>query len=434
MFKALRSRIAACDDPDDAPYTAGPVAWRRAPGAENHRHMPRTGNYESLFTEPAEARLRHFADMRGLYPTRAIRRGPAVRALPKGPELEVAYTAEGRRFGVDDFMQRYPATGLLVLHRGEIVCERYGLGHAPQTRWISFSMAKSITSTLVGAAVHDGLIDSLDDPVVQTVPRLRGSAYEGVRIRDVLQMSTGVGWVETYLDPESDRRKLMALQIQERPGLVLEYLARLPRVAEPGTRFNYNTAETFLLGAVLAGAIGRPLCDYLAEKIWQPCGMESDAYWQLESADGREFAGSGLSATLRDYGRFGLFALADGVVGGGRVLPEGWMAESTAVVPGSRLAPAGGLPGYEPLGYGYQWWTFPQLAPRRVFGALGIFGQQIWVDVDAAVVIVVHGAWPQPVHDPSRLESYAFFEAVSEALKTGTAGHPVVTPGSPARR
>jgi CubicO group peptidase (beta-lactamase class C family) len=209
----------------------------------------------------------------------------------------------------------------------------------------------------------------------------------------------------------------MALQVEERPGLVLDYLAQLPRVAEPGTRFNYNTAETFLLGAILAGAIGRPISDYLSEKIWRPCGMESDAYWQLESRDGQEFAGSGLSATLRDYGRFGLFVLADGVVDGRRVLPEGWLAESTAVVPGSRLAPAGGLPGFEPLGYGYQWWTFPQLAPRRVFGALGIFGQQILVDVDAAVVIVVHGTWPQPVHDPSRLESYAFFEAVIEALK-----------------
>jgi CubicO group peptidase (beta-lactamase class C family) len=279
-------------------------------------------------------------------------------------------------------------------------------------------MAKSITSTLVGAALHDGLIESLDDPVVQTVSRLRGSAYDGVRIRDVLQMSTGVGWVETYLDPESDRRKLMALQVQERPGLALDYLARLPRVAEPGTRFNYNTAETFLLGTILAGTIRRPLSDYLSEKIWRPCGMESDAYWQLESAGGQEFAGSGLSATLRDYGRFGLFVSADGVVAGRRLLPKGWVAESTAVVPGSRLAPSGGLPGYEPLGYGYQWWTFPQIAPRRVFGALGIFGQQIYVDVDAALVIVVHGAWPRPVHDPSRLESYTFFEAVTEALRT----------------
>ena len=287
--------------------------------------MTRTGNYQSLFTEPAEERLRRFADMRSLYPTRLIRCGPEARALASGPQIDVVYTAEGRRFGIDDFIRRYPATGLLILHRGQVVCERHASGHTPETRWISFSMAKSITSTLVGVALHDGLIESLDDPVVQTVPRLRGSAYDGVRIRDVLRMSTGVGWVETYLDPESDRRKLMALQVQERPGVVLDYLARLPRVAEPGTRFNYNTAETFLLGAILAGAIGRPLSDYLSEKIWRPCGMESDAYWQLESDGGQEFAGSGLSATLRDYGRFGLLVLADGVVAGQRLLPRaGW--------------------------------------------------------------------------------------------------------------
>jgi len=385
--------------------------------------MTRTGDYQSLFTRPPDERLRRFADMRGLYPTRAIRRGPQTRALAAGAPLDVEYTAEGRRFGIDDFMRRYPATGLLVLHRGEVVCERHAMGHGAQTQWISFSMAKSITSTLVGAALHDGLIGSLDDPVVRTVPRLRGSAYDGVRIRDVLQMSTGVGWVETYLDPESDRRKLMALQVQERPGLVLDYLAQLSRVAEPGTRFNYNTAETFLLGSILAGAIGRPISDYLSEKIWRPCGMESDAYWQLESADGQEFAGSGINATLRDYGRFGLFVLGDGVIDGSRVLPKGWIAESTAVLPGSRLAPTGGLPGFEPLGYGYQWWTFPHLAPRRVFGALGIFGQQIYVDVEAELVIVVHGTWPEPVHDPSRLESYVFFEAVTAAVEATSKPH-----------
>ena len=373
--------------------------------------------YRTLFTLPPEEQLRRFADMRSLYPTRVVRRGLVVSEMAAGSPVEVSYGAEGRRFGIDDFMGRYRASGLLILKRGRVVCERYALGQTPRTPWISFSMAKSISSTLIGAALHDGLIGSLDDPVVHTVPKLRHSAYEGVSIRDVLQMSTGVRWVETYLDPASDRRKLMDLQALERPGIVLDYMARLPRVADPGTRFNYNTAETFLLGAVLAGAVGRPLSEYLGEKIWQPCGMESDAYWQLESTNGQEFAGSGLSATLRDYGRFGLFVMADGIIAGRRVLPTGWIAESSAAEPGSRLAPASGLPGFEPLGYGYQWWTFPRLHPRRTFGALGIFGQQIHVDVDEAIVIVLNGAWPQPVHDHSRLESYSFFEAATNALR-----------------
>jgi len=401
------------------------------------------GAYASLFTQSPAEQLRRFADMRSLYPTRSIARGKQIRELAPGAPLDFRYEVDGRSLGVDEFMQRGRCAGLLLLHRGRIVLERYALGNAPDTRWISFSMAKSITSTLIGAALHEGLIDSLDDAVTRTVPQLRGSAYEGVTIRHVLQMSSGVRWIETYLDPQSDRRQLLQLQSRALPGAVIEYLRTLPRAAEPGSHFNYNTAETFVLGAILAGAIRRPLSgthggakfpdrprgelmrsgtpagtvsDYLSEKIWQPCGMQSDAYWQLESPGGQEFAGSGLSACLRDYARFGAFVLADGVVDGVRVLPQGWIAESTAVVPGSIYAP-GKLPGFEPLGYGYQWWTFPAPSGRRVFGALGIFGQQIYVDVDAQLVIVLNSAWPEPVHEKSRLESYVFFDAATRALR-----------------
>ena len=378
----------------------------------------RSGHYAGLFTLPAAEQLHAFAHMDGLYPTRVIRRGERVRELASGPALEFGYVADDETHSITGFMQRCRSTGLLILKRGQVVCERYALGHSAETRWISFSMAKSITSVLVGAAVHDGAIASLDDPVTHTVPQLRGSAYDGVTVRQVLQMSSGVRWVETYLDPQSDRRRMLALQDAEQPGAVLDYLRGLPRVAEPGARFNYNTAETFLLGAILAGAIKRPLCDYLSEKIWRPCGMQADAYWQLESEGGQEFAGSGLSATLRDYARFGAFVLADGVIDGQRVLPAGWMTESSAVAAGARLAP-GQLAGYEPLGYGYQWWTFPPSFGRQVFGALGIFGQQIYVNVDEQLVIALHSAWPEPVHQPSRLESYAFFAAAAQALRGG---------------
>ena len=375
-----------------------------------------TVDYQSLFTLPPQDQLRLFADMRSVYPTRVIRCADKASALDAGASVDFVYAADGRSLGIDDFMQRYRGTGLLILKRGRIVCERYALGHTQQTRWISFSMAKSISSTLVGAALHDGLIASLDEPVVNFVAQLRGSAYDGVSIRDVLQMSSGVRWIETYLDPHSDRRKMLSLQALERPGAVLDYMRTLPRVAAPGKRFNYNTSETYLLGAILSGAIGQPLSEYLSDKIWRPCGMQSDAYWQLEAPDGQEFAGSGISATLRDYARFGRFVLADGVVSGRRVLPEGWIAQATAVEPGSRLAP-GALPGFEPLGYGYQWWTFRSSGRGRIFGALGIFGQQIYVDVDEDLVIVLNGAWPQPVHDPSRLESYVFFNAATNALR-----------------
>ena len=374
-----------------------------------------SGRLQTLFTLPMDEQLRLFADMRTLYPTRLVRRGRAVSPLVMGKPLDLVYGAKGEDRGIDEFMLRYRAAGLLVLKRGAVVCERYALGQTRETPWISFSMAKSISSTLVGAAIHDGLIAGIDEPVVRTVPELRGSAYDGVSIRNVLQMSSGVRWNETYLDPRSDRRQLLTLQASEEPGAVLGYLRRLARDSAPGTTFNYNTAETFLLGSILVGAVKRPLSDYLSEKIWQPCGMESDAYWQLESPDGQEFAGSGLSATLRDYARFAAFVLADGVVDGKRVLPEGWMAASTSTAPGSALEP-GKLPGFAPLGYGYQWWTFPSPAGRRIFAAIGIFGQQIYVDVEEGLVIALTGAWPQPIHDPSRFESYDFFSAVTQSL------------------
>ena len=407
---------------------------------------PRSGKYSDLFTLPPDAQVRAFADMRGFYPTRDIACGAAPRELPRGDTVDFDYEVGGETLGIADFMRRGRCAGLLILKRGRVVLERYALGHTPETRWISFSMAKSITSTLVGAALHDGLIESLDEAVTRTVPQLRGSAYDGVTLRHVLQMSSGVRWVETYLDPQSDRRQLLALQTHEQPGAVIEYLRTLPRAAEPGKRFNYNTAETFLLGTILAGSIRRPheethgrpkfphppagglargaglggtfggtVSEYLSQKIWQPCGMQSDAYWQLDAPGGQEFAGSGLSACLRDYVRFGAFVLAHGVVGGVRVLPQGWIAQSTAVLPGSIHAP-GKLAGYEPLGYGYQWWTLPVRGGRHVFGALGIFGQQIVVDVAEQLVIVVHSAWPEPVHEASRAESYVFFDAATRAL------------------
>lgn len=386
--------------------------------------MTRTPGYASLFDLPPAEQVRAFADMRGLYPTRAVRRGTQVRELRLGTPLApdaLSYEHDGQRHSFDEFLQRGRIAGLLVLHRGEVVLERHALGHTPDTRWISFSMAKSIASTLIGAAVHDGAITSLDEPVTRSVARLRGSAYDGVTIRQVLQMCSGVRWVETYLDPASDRRRLLRLQAEERPGAVLDYLATLPRAAAPGSRFNYSTGETFLLGAILTGALGRPVADYLSEKLWQPLGMQADAYWQLDAPGGQEFTGSGFSATLNDYARFAAFVLNDGVIDTGgldrtRVLPEHWVALSSAVVPGSMLAP-GQLPGFEPLGYGFQWWTFPAEFGTRVFGALGIFGQQIVIDVARELIIVVHAAWPEPVHDTSRLESYDFFKAVARALQ-----------------
>ena len=270
------------------------------------------------------------------------------------------------------------------------------------------SIAKSITSTLIGAAVKQGRL-SLSDPVTRHVPALAGSAYEGASVRDVLMMSSGVRWDETYTNPASDRRKLLEAQISQVPGSAMALMRSLPRAAEPGTRNNYNTGETQVAGEILRSAVGRPLATYLSERIWSTVGMEADANWWLDSPDGIEIGGSGFSATLRDYGRFGLFILNDGVAGGDSILPSGWIHEATSPKV---------LRGGNPLAYGYLWWPGTTAAGQRdhAFAALGIHGQHLYINPAAGVVIVVWGAQQKPTGgDP--VDDWAFFDAVVAALR-----------------
>ena len=378
------------------------------------------GRFEDLMTLPPQKQAPTYRNMDRLYPTRVI--GTAAFPLPQGRPLDVKYSVNGETLSVDDFMARNNTAGLLVLKGGEVVLERYAMGNNARTKWNSFSMSKSITSTLVGAAIQDGLIKSLDDPVTRYVPLLQDSAYEGVTVRQVLQMRSGVKWSENYLDPSSERRKMLAVQVAHERGGVLKFMRELPRAAEPGTLFNYNSGESYVLGEILAGAIKRPLSKYLSEKIWAPFGMESDAYWELDAPGGQEVAGSGVNATLRDFGRFGLFILNNGVIGGTQVLPSDWIAQSTSVDPASLSAP-GKLKGYEPGGYGYQWWTFPvgdRALPNLdggLFAALGIFGQQIYLNPKERLVVVIHSTWPEPIYEKSLVETYALLGAMTGALR-----------------
>ena len=238
---------------------------------------------------------------------------------------------------------------------------------------MSMSVAKSITSTLAAIAIKEGLIAGLDAPVTDYVPVLKGSAYDGVSVRDVLMMASGVRWNETYTDPDSDRRALLRAQISQKPGSAMKLMASLPRAAPPGTVNNYSTGETQVLGEIVRGAVGKPLSEYLSEKIWVPYGMEADATWWLDSPGGVEIGGSGLSATLRDYGRFGQFFLEGGTIEGESILPEGWTHEASSpktLKDGTALA------------YGYMWWT-GWTAPSiedGAYAAVGIQGQHIYIN------------------------------------------------------
>ena len=273
---------------------------------------------------------------------------------------------------------------------------------------MSMSVAKSITSTLTGIAIEEGLIAGLDALVTDYVPALAGSAYDGVKVRDVLMMASGVRWNETYSDAGSDRRALLRAQISQEPGSAMEVMAALSRAAPPGTVNNYSTGETQVLGEIVRGAVGKSLAEYLSEKIWVPYGMDADAKWWLDSPDGVEIGGSGISATLRDYGRFGQFFLEGGMIGGASILPESWTREAagpTKLKDGSALD------------YGYMWWT-GWTGPSRedgAFVAVGIHGQNIYINPARNVVIVTFGAQPKPV-DMEPIDPLALFDAVAARL------------------
>ena len=216
-------------------------------------------------------------------------------------------------------------------------------------------MAKSITSTLVGAAIRDGYIRSMDDKVSDYIPQMKGSAYDDVSIRQLLTMTSGVRWNEDYADPNSDVARFNNHKPEEGVDALVSYLRRLPREVPPGTRWHYSTGETNLVGVLLSQATKKPLATYLSEKIWVPAGMEQQATWIL-SRTGQEISGCCIQAATRDFARFGLFILNGARVDGQSIVPEGWLAEATTERTGI------GQPG---RGYGYQWWTYSRRHLRR---------------------------------------------------------------------
>jgi CubicO group peptidase (beta-lactamase class C family) len=346
-----------------------------------------------------------------LFPVNRVLRGHAVRPLsPAATQLKnVRFQSRGAEYDLFDYLADNRVAGLLILKDGKVVLEDYELGAGPDSRWISFSMAKSISSTLVGAALKQGLISSLDDPLTRYLPQLKGGAYEGVSIRNILQMASGVKWDETYTDPRSDRRKLLDIQLQEKPGGILDYMNARSRVGPPGSVFNYSTGESFVVGALLEAATHKPLATYLSETLWSRLGMEQDATWWVESPGGMGLAGSGLGATLRDYGRLGLLVQQDGFIDGEQIVPAGWFAEA------GKAHTIGG----NPVDYGYLWWPIPAGDPvhRGAFQARGIFGQHMYINPRQRVVIVVLSARPKPDAALSPLEDVPFFAAVVKALQ-----------------
>jgi CubicO group peptidase (beta-lactamase class C family) len=352
----------------------------------------------SILTWTPEQQSARYRAMEDFATVKVIRRGDKVRPLPPAARtLDVSWTHDGQTWTVDQYMQAFNVSGLLVLKDGKVLLERYGMGRRPEDRWTSFSVAKSVTATLVGAAVADGKIASLDAVVTDYIPELRGSGYDGVTVRQLLKMSSGVRWNEDYTDPKSDVAQAGARILEPGVNPIVSYMRRLPRENEPGARFNYNTGETDLVGVLVSKATGMSLADYASEKLWKPAGMERDGIWVTDPA-GHERGGCCMSMTLRDYGRIGQFILE----GGAGVLPQGFAAEATSKLIDN---PSGG--------YGYFWW----IRPQGGFEARGIFGQLIAVIPEERLVVVMNSAWPRATGRELSAARTAAVEAIRGAAK-----------------
>ena len=336
-------------------------------------------------------RIALLAKWRVVEPASTPRPLPVGAPLPRLPDID-AYMAEQR------------SSALLIVHHGKLRVERYGLGFDANGRWTSFSVAKSFTSVLVGAALQEGHIKSMDDKVSAYIPHMKGSAYDDVSVRQLLTMTSGVRWNENYSDPASDVAQFNR-HTPDEPGVdaLVSYLRKLPREAPAGERWLYSTGETNLVGILVSQATGKPLSQYLEEKIWKPAGMEQKATWILNKT-GQEISGCCIQAAARDYARFGLFILDGALAGGKRTVPEGWLEQAT-----SKRADIG-QPG---RGYGYQWWTYDDGS----VAARGIFGQGIFIDPQRKLVIVSNANWAGGASDPAaRQAREAFYQAVQKAV------------------
>jgi CubicO group peptidase (beta-lactamase class C family) len=372
-------------------------------GADGYRHADEPiGTVRQVYDGRLypDIQVNTFRNIDRLFPTRTVRRGANVSQIPVHllPMDDFVFETDEKRYDLFDVLSLNRVSGLLIIQDGAIRFEKYLLGNNEATRWMSMSVVKSMTGVLVGAAIRDGLIVSIDDPIIRYLPRFAGTAYDGVTVRQLLMMASGVAWSETYTDPASDRRRMLEAQIAQQPDAILDLMAALPRAAEPGTRWNYSTGETHIVGALVQAVTGRPVADYLSEKLWAPLGMESDATWWLDSPGGLEVASSGLSVTLRDYARFGLFLLNGGVIGDQHVLPEGWMEQASTPK----------IIGGEKIDYGYLLWPLH----GRSFAAIGIFGQFVFVDPDRKLVVAMWSAQPKPMGREG-VDEYAFLEALS---------------------
>lgn len=372
----------------------------------------------SMFS--GEEQVERFRAMDEYFPVRTFRRSGPISELPEGTpiELPATYAWAGETRDTARFLEDTDTTSLIVVKGGTVMYENYWRGNDRATRWISWSVGKSFISALVGIAIEEGKIESITDPLEKYAPELAGTAYEGVSVKDALEMSSGVAWNEDYSDPDSDIARFgQALALG---SSMVDFAKTLRREHEPGTVNYYNSMDAQVLGLVLRKATGITPSEYLEQKIWSKIGAEHDGYWVLDDT-GEELAAGGVNVTARDYARFGLLYLNGGKWNGEQIVPVDWV-KASHTPDAERLMP-GEKPGADiNWGYGYLWWL-----PRAVDGpyaAVGIYNQFVYVDPANDLVIVktsANSSYGQTNDEASYREdeTIALFEAIAAQAGNG---------------
>ena len=379
------------------------------------REIDRASFAASLFSGAEQ--YENFNRMAAMFPvaTMPATETPFEFGVGERIELPSTFDYKGDLVDTEAFLSETDTSALLVIENGEVRFERYMLTGGRDVNWMSMSVAKSFVSAAVGIAVEEGNIKSIEEPITAYAPSLAGSAYDGVRIKDILQMSSGAAWNEDYSDPNSDINKFG--QILALGGSLNEFAATLKREREPGTYNHYNSTDTQVLGLLLTKATGRTVTDYMTEKLWTPLGMESDGYWLIDS-ENMEMVFGGLNATARDYAKLGELYRLGGNWNGTQIVPAKWVRAS--VTPDApHLTPEAKADDPFPVGYGYQWWV--PASTEGEYSAIGVYNQFIYVNPTRKLVIVKLSAnsdYATSLDESAyrEMETFEMFRAIADQL------------------
>ncbi|HLS10765.1 MAG TPA: serine hydrolase [Flavobacteriaceae bacterium] len=355
---------------------------------------------ESLLFWSQEEKERRFPIMQSIFPSLPVAAGTEVYPLTKSDEITPKWEDNT---DLSSYINDNRIGGVIVLKDGEVKLEAYNENVTQNTLWTSYSVAKSISSMLVGVALKEGDIKSMDDLLQDYIPELKGYPYGEVTVRQLLTMTSGIAWNEDYEDPNSDVAQMYMLDCVDDEAHILTYMKSLEQEHTPGEYWNYSTGETDLVGILVQKATGKSLATYLSEKIWQPFGMQQCGYWLADECSDLNIGGSGLSATLRDYARLGLLMLQDGEINGESIFAEEWLADATSLL--YQTNDQGG-------GYGYLWWRNPDGS----YSANGIFGQMIYINPMENIIIAQVAAWPYAGSEELGKSQQDFIHAVLKAI------------------